>query len=166
MAGHLPSKKDLLTAFAIGAAVNFPWEMAHSRLYRGGAEYTWREHLVCCGLAALADGLGIAALFATGALLFRDPRWTRSPSSVHIGVTALLGLLGAVLTEGLALRLGWWDYGPAMPRLPGTALGLSPLAQFVVLPLVTLFWALPRGWARDRTGACVESVGANSGEER
>ena len=52
-------------------------------------------------------------------------------------------------TEWLALRLGWWTYSPAMPRVPGTDLGASPLAQFVVLPLGVLFWILPRLWKHD-----------------
>lgn len=133
-------------AGALGAVVNFPWEMAHSLLYRGGPEATWLQHLVCCGLASLADGLGIGALFAIGAAAFREPRWTRQRTPSRLGAVMLLGLGGAVMTEWLALRLDWWAYSPAMPRLPGTNLGISPLVQFIVLPVVVLFGALPRWW--------------------
>ena len=142
------SKGDLLAAFALGAAANFPWEMAHSLLYRDTAGFTPGEHLLCCGLASLADGAGIAAIFALGAAVSKEPRWTRRRSATRLGATALLGLGLAVVAEKLALHLDWWAYGPAMPRVPGTELGISPLIQFVVLPLGVLFWALPRLWRR------------------
>jgi hypothetical protein len=138
---------DLLRSFTLGTIANFPWEMAHSFLYRGVPGFTLEQHLVCCGLASVADGVAMAAIFGGGAALFRDPKWTRDLSAARLGVTMLLGLLGAVITEWLALHLGWWGYGPSMPRVPGTELGVSPLVQFVVLPLVVLFWALPRWWS-------------------
>ena len=138
--------KDLLIAFGAGAGVNFPWELAHSLLYRGVPGFTWSQHLLCCGLAALADGLGIVAIYYAGAVVFRDPRWSRRCSPARLGLVLVLGFAGAVLTERLALQLGWWAYGPAMPRVPVTDLGISPLVQFVVLPPGVLFWALPRWW--------------------
>ncbi len=139
-------KGDQMRAGMFGAAANFPWEMAHSLLYRGVAGFTWKQHLLCCGLASLADGAGVAVIFAVGSLAFREPRWTRRRWPVRLGLTALLGLTGAVVAEWLALRLDWWSYGPTMPRVPGTDLGISPLVQFIVLPLGVLFWALPRWW--------------------
>jgi hypothetical protein len=141
-------KRDLLAAAGLGAAANFPWEMAHSLLYRGASGFTWKQHVVCCGLASLADGAAIAAIFAIGALAFRDPQWVRVRTPARLGITALLGFVGAAVTEQLALDLDWWGYGPAMPRVPGTELGISPLAQFVLMPLGVLFVALPRWWDR------------------
>ena len=133
----------------MGAIVNFPWELAHSLLYRGVPGFTWVQHLVCCGLAALADGIGIALIFWAGAQYFGEARWTRRCGLGQIALVLLLGFIGAVLTEYLALELGWWAYGPAMPRVPGTDLGISPLVQFMLLPIPVLFWALPWWWRRD-----------------
>ncbi|HXI15746.1 MAG TPA: hypothetical protein VNM48_05195 [Chloroflexota bacterium] len=143
-------KDDVFAAFALGTAANFPWEMAHSLLYRNTAGFTWQEHLLCCGLASLADGVGIAAIFGVGAVAFREPRWTRRTTPLRWSAAALMGLAGAVAAEKLALRLGWWAYEPTMPRVPGSDLGISPLVQFVVLPLGVLFWALPRLWNRQK----------------
>jgi hypothetical protein len=145
-------KRDLLAAVGLGAAANFPWEIAHSLLYRGASRFTWGQHLLCCLLASLADGAGVATIFAIGAFVFRDRRWTRRPSPARLAAAALLGLAGAVVIERLALHLDWWGYGPAMPRVPGTDLGVSPLAQFVFLPLAILFWMLPRRWDRRSDG--------------
>lgn len=144
----MTAKSDLMAVAALGTISNFPWEMAHSLLYRNTADFTWKQHLPCCGGASLLDGAGIAAIFGIGALVFREPRWTRRPLPARLGLTVLLGLTGAVVAEWLALRLDWWSYGPAMPRVPGTDLGISPLVQFIVLPLGVLFWALPHWWKR------------------
>ncbi len=143
---------DLLAAGIFGTAANFPWEMAHSLLYRDPTGFTWQQHLTCCGLASLADGAGITAIFAVGVVVFRDRRWTQEPSVPRMGLAVVLGLTGAIITEQLALHLDWWAYGPKMPRIPGTDLGLSPLVQFIVLPLVVLFWALPRWWRYQSRG--------------
>lgn len=37
-----------------------------------------------------------------------------------------------------------WTYAPTMPRLPLLGTGLSPLLQWVVVPLVAFAWASPR----------------------
>lgn len=144
----MPCRDDLLAAAAIGAAVNFPWEMAHSLLFREASQFTWWQHLLCCGGAALLDGAGIAAILGIGALVFRDPHWVRRASVPHLGLAVLLGVAGAAITEWIGLRYGWWSYKPAMPRLAGTELGLTPLVQCAVLPMGVLFWALPHWWFR------------------
>ena len=141
--------RDLLLSGSLGALVNLPWELAHSMLYQGGAEMTWKEHLICCGLASLQDGIGVAALFGIGAFVFRNSRWTRRFSLLRVGFTVALGLAGAVVTEWVALSLGWWRYGPAMPTVPGTGLGLTPLLQFMVLPVLILFILLPYVWSHE-----------------
>lgn len=107
LARHLPSRRNLLPAFAIGAAAI---DQGVSRLrgephHRGG-EYTWRKHLACCGIAALS---------AAGALLFRDPWWTRSPARPRLPVAVLRGSLLARfvllphVTLVWSLSRGWRD---------------------------------------------------------
>jgi hypothetical protein len=141
-----PHSSDLFAATAWGVAANFPWEMAHSFLYRGAESWGWKRHLLCCGLASLADGVGIAAIFGVGVMMFNERQWTRCSSLIRLGATGFLGLIGAVAVEYLALSLDWWSYQPAMPRVPGTELGLSPLVQLTFIPLVVLFLVLPRRW--------------------
>lgn len=122
-----PYSSDLLAATAWGVAANFPWEMAHSFLYRGAEGWGWKRHLLSCGLASLADGIGITLIFGIGVVVFNERRWTRCSSMIRSGATGFMGLIGAVAVENLALRLGWWSYESAMPRVFGTELGLSPL---------------------------------------
>ena len=136
--------KDLLRVGSFGFAMNFIWEFAHMPLYRVAAG--WPEHLICCAIASLADGLGLVLIFIVGAVVFDDGRWTRCPTTSRIGLAVVLGFGGAVLVELVALASGWWSYREEMPRLPGTPIGLSPLLQFTVLPVGVLFYLMPRRW--------------------
>lgn len=140
----LTRPKDLLRVGSFGFAVNFIWELAHTPLYRVTAG--WSEHLICCTIASLADGLGLVLIFIVGAIVFDDGRWTRCPTISRIGLAVVLGFGGAVLVELVALARGWWSYLEEMPRLPGTPIGLSPLLQFTVLPVGVLFYLMPRRW--------------------
>jgi hypothetical protein len=132
-----------------GAAVNLPWEMAHYSLYAVPDQRSWTQHLLCCALAALLDGGAVAAIYAVGSVLFRDPRWVSRPGFRGWLLVLTLGAIGAILTERLALALGWWRYGRGMPTVPGLNVGFSPLLQFLVLPPAVLF--LGTGcWLRNR----------------
>ncbi len=56
---------------------------------------------------------------------------------------AVIMLLAYTLVA-LAARGLWaasWTYQPTMPLLPGTGVGLVPLLQWVVLPLLTVWFA-------------------------
>ena len=57
--------------------------------------------------------------------------------------TFALGVSITVAIEGLATRGYWignWNYLPTMPLVPGAGIGLAPLLQWVVLPLLTLWF--------------------------
>ena len=55
-----------------------------------------------------------------------------------------LSVAGAVVfIEWLATSGHWvqsWSYLPAMPLLPGTGIGVAPLLQWVLLPLLTVWY--------------------------
>ena len=121
---------------------------AHSLLYNGISEWDWKQHLICCGLASLAEGIGFVLIYGLGILVFHDSRWTQRTTPSRLGLAMLLGLLGAAIMEWLALRWGWWSYAGTMPRLPGTELGISPLLQFAILPVIGLFIVLLWWWRR------------------
>ena len=136
--------KDALLVLSIGTAANFPWELAQSLLYRGTSGFSWSQHVACCALASLADGTGIVAMYLLGTLAWNDEYWNYHGSHIKVAATVALGLVGATVIEKVALQLNWWAYGPAMPRVVGTDLGVSPLVQFVLLPPLLLFCVVPR----------------------
>ncbi|MBI3516604.1 MAG: hypothetical protein HY060_21440 [Proteobacteria bacterium] len=57
------------------------------------------------------------------------------------GATIAAAIAYTILSEWLNVSIrGTWAYSPWMPVLPLIGTGLSPLAQWVVTPLVGLWW--------------------------
>jgi hypothetical protein len=48
----------------------------------------------------------------------------------------LIGSAGAVLAEIRHLSIGTWSYADAMPLIPVVHVGLSPVLQFTILPIL------------------------------
>lgn len=111
------------------------WEAAHMPLYT----LAWEEpplRIVAYGLHCVAGDVLIAlsalvvAVFAAG-----DAGWPHrrfgpvAAAAIAIGVAYTLG------SEWVNTQvLGSWTYTDAMPRLPGTAIGLTPVAQWLAVP--------------------------------
>jgi hypothetical protein len=77
------------------------------------------------------------------ALIARSRRWIAAPTAAHLALFVAVGVTITIVIEQLALRglwLGGWDYSPLMPVIPGIEVGLSPVAQWVVLPLLTAWF--------------------------
>jgi hypothetical protein len=115
--------------------------MAHAPLYRAW----WAEPplaLAGCvaGDTALALGSLVLALFLVG-----DRHWpARSHGPVGV-LTVAIGLVCAVAIERLAVGVfGMWAYADAMPMVPLLGVGLSPMAQWTVIPLAALCWTRRR----------------------
>lgn len=57
-------------------------------------------------------------------------------------LTLVAGLAYTIFSEWLNTEVrGSWTYSDLMPRLPVNGTGLSPLAQWIVIPLAAFWWA-------------------------
>lgn len=140
----------------ISALGHLAWETAHVRLYTiweqaSSAEIRFAV-LHCTG----GDLLIAAVASLTAWLLCRRPqpgvRTLWRIAAVSIG----LGLAFTLVSERLNVDL-WrnWAYRPAMPLVPGTSIGLTPVLQWLVVPLaafavVHTLLALHRKFAIER----------------
>ena len=113
-------------AVAIG---NLAWEFAQMPLYT-----LWRTgspgEIAFAVLHCTAGDVVIAA------------------SSLVAAAAVAFGLAYTPYSEHLNLARGAWAYSEAMPTLPLLGTGLAPLAQWLVIPAVSLFRACrdrPRG---------------------
>jgi hypothetical protein len=135
----------LLSAFSLA------WELLQLPLYTLPAQAPPRDTayaLLHCSAGDLLIGTGalVAALVITRARAFQLWRWTRVG-----GVAVVLGMAYTAFSEWLnAVLLGTWTYAPAMPLLPLVKIGLSPLLQWVFVPVTALTLArrLARGAVR------------------
>jgi hypothetical protein len=121
---------------------NLLWELAHLPLYtiwyEGGADKILFAAVHCTGGDVLIAG---AALLAS-LLVLGDHRWPYG--SYHtVATAAVLGGVGyTVYSEWLNTEIrGSWAYTDWMPQLPVVGTGLSPLAQWLIIPPTAFWWA-------------------------
>lgn len=92
----------------------------------------WKGALWMVG-ATLADAV-LSVLLVAGARYLGN-RNSRLPTTWLLSIA---GFIVAATIETLASLGGWWRYGPLMPQLQilGVSLGLLPLLQMALLPLL------------------------------
>lgn len=124
---------------AWSAVLHLIWEIAQLPLFTLWQIGTWRE-IVFAILHCTAGDLMIATLALVAALvLVGAADWPRA-TAVRVTLAMLLiGIGYTIYSEWLntVVRQSW-SYASAMPRLPPFGTGLSPLLQWVVVPLLAL----------------------------
>jgi hypothetical protein len=119
--------------FVIAVPVNYVWELVQSPLYVGMDSFklVWWH----CGLAALGDGLLLLLIYAAGWAVLRKRDWFAHPGAIGYVVMLLAGLIISVGIEWLAVFIvRRWAYTAQMPLIPWLNVGLTPVAQMLVLP--------------------------------
>lgn len=132
-----------IRGYLIAAAVcNMFWEFAQLPLYTIWHTGTAGEN-VFAALHCTAGDMGIAAAsLVAGLALFGSPRWPESRFAPVLITVAAFGVAYTAYSEHLntAVRQEW-TYSALMPVMPGLRIGLAPLAQWLVIPAVSLVWA-------------------------
>jgi hypothetical protein len=120
--------------------LHFVWEFVQVPTYAGMAELPHWEAIKLCMSATFGDvGFALTA-FWLASLAARRRDWilrpTRFPASIFV-------VVGIVLTVGfehyytnISLR---WTYSDLMPLVPPFSTGLSPLLQWLVVPLLVVW---------------------------
>lgn len=126
------------------AGLNLVWELAQLPLYTIWSEAPPREIAFAVVHCTLGDVLIGAAAIVIALLAVRAPaleRW----NWVMIGTLAvLLGVGYTVLSEWMNTTIRpSWQYSSLMPLLSigNVAVGLSPLAQWLIVPPLALYLA-------------------------
>jgi hypothetical protein len=127
-----------LRILVVAFFLNWIWEATHAAAYvesTGPFLYRLRH----CLPMAVTDALWTLALWAmvTAAIQRPDSAW-------HFAALAALGAVSAVAVERVALAEGRWTYNALMPIVPIVDVGLWPVAQMTVLPVITVWLARAR----------------------
>ncbi len=123
----------LLVAFLL----NFAWELIQSPLYKGNTYNI--SHISFCGLASVADAVMVLLIYFVLAIIYKDPLWIKKNNLLRTLILILIGGIGAILAEMRHLSQGNWAYTPSMPILPFVNAGLSPVLQFMFLPVLIYY---------------------------
>ena len=143
----MPLCIDWLTALRrymiVVAIANLLWEFAHIPLYTIATSGTTNEILFaiihCTGgdvLIALSSIF--LALFIVG-----DQSWPTTQWRTVAALTTLFGVGYTIFSEWLNVTVRKaWAYSDLMPIIPIVDTGLSPVLQWIIIPLGGFWWAL------------------------
>ena len=147
--GVMPTSSDgiSLTAlrryFLVIIPANLIWEFAHMPLYTIWNEGTLSE-IVFAAVHCTGGDILIAMSALMLALMLSGRGWpfvavTRRSVTV---LTLVFGLGYTLFSEWLNIVIrAAWAYSDLMPIIPVLDAGLSPVLQWIVIPLVEFWWA-------------------------
>jgi len=124
--------------FGVIAGGNLTWEFAQLPLYTlwntGSATEIIFAVLHCTG----GDVLIAGATLVGSLLLMGAAEWPHARFWPVAILTVASGFGTTAFSELRNTARGAWTYSDLMPVLPGTGIGLAPLAQWVVIPILAL----------------------------
>ena len=118
---------------ALAFLLNFAWEVIQMPLYKGASFKI--AHVAYCVLASVADAIMVLLIFFGFALFYKNPFWVRNLTLRRIVILMLVGGIGAIIAEMRHVSAGSWAYNNSMPIIPIIDVGLSPVLQFILLPV-------------------------------
>jgi hypothetical protein len=121
-------------------ALHFVWEFVQVPTYTGMAELPHWEAIKLCMSATFGDvGFALTA-FWLASLAARRRDWilrpTRFPAAIFVVVGIVLTVGFEYYYTNISLR---WTYSDLMPLVPPFGTGLSPLLQWLVVPLLVVW---------------------------
>ncbi len=137
--------------FGASFLLHLTWENLQSPLYSCFATSSFLQCFwICLKATVTGDMLFMLTIYVALAFVHRDPFWIADRSVfVHLATWVLAVLVGVLL--GISFEL-WaihvshrWTYA-GMPIIPVLRIGITPVLQMIVVPLLTLyasFWLLP-----------------------
>ena len=137
-----------LTVFAL--LLNFAWEILQSPFYVGMADMPHAQVTQACLQATVGDAVIMLFGYGVVAVAAKSRGWIVAATGWQLLLFVAVGVVITACIEWLAVSGYWlvsWTYAPSMPLVPGTRIGLVPLLQWVVLPLLTV-WFVRRQLAR------------------
>ncbi len=133
--------------FIFAVLLNYPWELMQVPFYEGMASSAHWGAVKVCTWATLADGIIMLIAYWGAAIVARDRWWFLKPRPMPLIVLLTIGVAITVLLERLATvsaNPDWgWRYAEIMPIVPGLEIGLTPFLQWIVLPLL-MVWFVKR----------------------
>ncbi len=133
--------KGVLSYFAMAFLLHLGWENAQAPLYADFVSFG--DHFWACFWGTITgDMIFMATIYLTIAIALKDAAWTKHPASFRHPATWLLPLIvGTLLAVSYELwaiyAVDRWEYG-GMPLIPVVKVGLTPVLQMIIVPIMTI----------------------------
>lgn len=137
----LPTLRRYFRVIVLG---NLVWEFAQLPLYTLWTTGSPME-IAFAVLHCTGGDMVIAGATLVGSLLLLGTAdWPRDRFLPVAAATLISGIVVTAFSERLNTARGAWAYSDLMPLLPGSGIGLAPLAQWLVIPMLAFLIARPR----------------------
>lgn len=124
------------------ALANLVWEFAHMPLYTIWETGTVSELAFAAVHCTFGDILIALSAVMLALFLLRAGAWPAVGYRRVAALTILLGLAYTLFSEWLNIEIREaWAYRDLMPVIPLLDAGLSPVLQWIVIPLAGFWWA-------------------------
>lgn len=126
------------------ALLNLPWEFLQVPFFSGMSREEHWSGVKTCVRATLGDVMIMLVGYWIVTILFRRRHWVSQPRVRELLVFVGIGLGATVIIERLALAGAWpgsWSYSERMYVIPVVEVGLAPILQWLLLPLVAVWFA-------------------------
>lgn len=128
--------------FLFIAVGNLLWEFTQFPLYTLWYEGTAGEIVFAAFHCTGGDILIAGTALLMALLVIGSDEWPHVRYRFVACTTVVGGLTYAIFSEWLNTEIrGSWAYDDLMPTLPLIGTGVSPLAQWIVVPLAAFWWA-------------------------
>lgn len=119
------------------AVLSLIWEFAQMPFYTLWETGTSGEVVFAVFHCTIGDAMIGGFTLLAVLLVFGGESWPRARRARVLTATVALGLGYTVFSEWLNVDLrGAWAYSERMPLVPPTGTGLTPLLQWLILPVV------------------------------
>jgi hypothetical protein len=136
--------RTILRFLGAMAAGNLLWEVAHVPLYTLWLTGSPGEIAYAVLHCTVGDVMIASVCLLLSLVVVGRSEWPLKRFGAVAAATMLLALSYTVFSEWLNTEVrGAWAYREAMPRLPGLGTGLTPVLQWIVVPLLAFRWARP-----------------------
>jgi len=134
--------RALRVYLGVTALGDLAWEAAHLPLYTLWETGTAGEKLFAVMHCTGGDLLIALSCLALALISVGDRAWPLHAHGRVAVTTAILGVGNTIFSEWLNIVVrGSWAYAERMPVVPLIETGLSPLLQWLVVPLIALWLA-------------------------
>ena len=141
-AANQPQRRTIMRYLSVMAAGNLVWEIAHVPLYTLWLTGTGGEIAYAILHCTLGDVL-IAATTLGLALLLVGRGWPVQRVQPVALLTIIFAVAYTVFSEWLNISVrGAWAYRDIMPTVPPFGTGLTPVLQWLAVPLIAFRLAL------------------------
>jgi len=132
-----------LLIFIVGFLINLIWEFLHHYLYMC-ADWPFSQLMPLMLRVSAGDGLIILFFYFIGYLLNNNYKWIFNMKQRDYYFLILLGFFIAAFIEILNVKyLGRWSYNKYMPIIPWFNIGVTPVLQMMILPIID-FWIVKK----------------------